>query len=234
MRLTYNAGVPDESQQRVGGPGSREIVGIVSDVKHLDLADDPEPFFYTPYGQIPTMRDMTLAVRSQTDAAALTDLVRREVASLDADVPVFRVHTLDSVLASAASEPGFRTLLLSLFAGLALLLTLVGVYGVIGHSVSQRSAEIGLRMALGASQGEIFRMVMSQGMAPVLVGVAAGLGGSLLVTRSLASLLYAVSVTDALTFVIAPGLLMGTALVACSVPARRALGVDPGLALRGD
>lgn len=233
-RLTYNAGVPTESQQVAGGPGSREIVGIVSDVKHLDLADDPEPFFYTPYGQIPRIHDMTLAVRSQTDPEVLADLVRREVGALDADLPVFRVQTVESVLATAASVPRFRTLLLSLFAGLALLLTMVGVYGVIGHSVSQRTAEIGLRMALGASRGEILRMVLSHGMAPVLAGVAAGLVGSVLVTRFLASLLYGVSVTDGLTFVVAPTLLVATALVASYVPARRAIGVDPGLALRGE
>ena len=233
-RLTYNAGVPREQQQVAGGPGSREIVGIVSDTKHLDLAADAEPFFYTPHAQIPQMRDMTLVVRSSADPSALAGLIRREVAARDSNVPVFRVMTVSNLVASATATPRFHTLLLGTFAAMALLLALVGVYGVIAYAVSQRTHEIGLRMALGAGSGDVTRMLLIQGMAPVLIGIGVGLVGALGVTRLLGSMLYGVSVTDPATYIAVPAALVATALLASYVPARRAMRIDPGTALRGE
>ncbi len=234
-RLTYNAGVPREEQQVAGGLGSREIIGIVSDTKHLALAAAAEPFFYTPHAQIPHMRDMTLVVQSDsTDPASLAGLIRREVATLDPDVPLFRVLTLASLISSATAEPRFQTLLLGTFAAIALLLALVGVYGVIAYTVSQRTHEIGLRMALGAGSGEVTRMLLSEGMTPVLIGIGVGLVGAFGLTRVLTSMLYDVSVTDPATYVAVPGALIATALLASYIPARRAMRIDPGSALRGE
>ena len=233
-QITYNSGIPEEEGQEVGGPGTREIIGIVSDTKHLALDAEAEPFFYTPHAQIPPTRDMTLVVRSTADAGRLTSLVRGELAEMDPDVPLFQVQTLDTVLSSATAEPRFRTLLLGAFAALALLLAIVGVYGVIAYAVSQRTHEIGLRMALGADSAEVVRMVLSQGMTPVLLGVVLGLIGAFATTRVLSSMLYEVSVIDPVTYAVVPVILLATALVASYVPARRAVRIDPGTALRNE
>jgi putative ABC transport system permease protein len=138
------------------------------------------------------------------------------------------------VLSSATAEPRFRTLLLGAFAALALLLAIVGVYGVIAYAVSQRTHEIGLRMALGAGSADVVRMVLSQGMTPVLLGVALGLIGAFATTRVLSSMLYEVSVIDPVTYAVVPVILLATALVASYVPARRAVRIDPGTALRNE
>jgi putative ABC transport system permease protein len=153
---------------------------------------------------------------------------------MDPDVPLFQVQTLETVLSSATAEPRFRTLLLGAFAALALLLAIVGVYGVIAYAVSQRTHEIGLRMALGAGSADVVRMVLSQGMTPVLLGVALGLIGAFATTRVLSSMLYEVSVIDPVTYAVVPVILLATALVASYVPARRAVRIDPGTALRNE
>jgi len=232
-RITYNNGLPIDEWQDVGGSGSREIVGIVSDAAHLELGAEPEPFFYTPHAQIPTARDMSFVIRGSMDAAMLTGFVRRQLAEMDPDVPLFQIQTLEDVLSAATAAPRFRTLLLGAFAAVGLLLALVGVYGVIACAVSQRTHEIGLRMALGAGSSDVLRMVMSQGMAPVLIGVIVGVAAAFGMTRVLSSLLYHVLATDPTTYVIAALGLIAAALAASYVPARRAARIDPGAALRG-
>jgi putative ABC transport system permease protein len=168
---------------------------------------------------------------------SLAPAIRNEVWSIDKDQPVARVRTMEQLLSASVSQPKFRTLLIGVFASVALLLAAVGIYGVISYSVTQRSHEFGIRMALGARQGSILKMVLGEGLRLALIGTGIGLAGAYLVgayfaTGVLSSLLFGVSTTDTLTFVFIPLLLTGIALLACYVPARRATKVDPMVALR--
>ena len=158
--------------------------------------------------------------------------VRNEVLALDKDQPVYSIRTLDSVLSESVATPRFRTFLLAVFAGVALILACVGIYGVISYGVSQRTQEIGIRMALGAQATDVLKLVVKGGMLLVLVGVAVGLAGAFALTRLMRTLLFAVTPTDAATYAtVSVGLLL-VALIACYVPARRATKVDPLVALR--
>ncbi len=234
-RITFNAGVSDEGRRDVGGPGSREIVGIVGDVKHLGLAEEEGiPTFYTPHAQQPSYHAMTLVVRTAGDPGALVASVRSALSQMDAEVPLADVRSLDQVLSNAAAEPAVRTGLFALFAGLALVLAAVGVYGVVGYLVAQRTQEIGVRMALGASPAAVLAMVVRDGMRPVLLGMAVGLVGALALSRLLQALLFGVSATNATAYLAACGALALASLFATLVPAWRAIGVDPVTALRGE
>ena len=233
-RITYNRGIPREEQQTVGGGGSREIVGIVGSVKHLALEDELEAMFYTPQTQQPSFHTMTLVLRGAVEPASLTASVRHEAAMMDPDVPIFEVRTLASMLDNSVAQPRFRTLLLGLFAGLALLLSLVGIYGVIGQLIGQRKQEIGIRMALGARSADVVRMLVAQGMMPVFVGIGIGLVAAYATSRVLGSLLFVVTATDPITYM-AVALLVGiVALAATCGPAFRATRIDPSTALRAE
>jgi putative ABC transport system permease protein len=175
---------------------------------------------------------MTVVVRSMTDPRAVIGAVRRQVAALDRELPLYNVMTLDQYLAIGAAEPRFNTLLLASFAGLAMVLAAVGLYGVISYSAVQRSHEIGVRMALGAQRSDVLRLIIGQGMTLASAGVAIGLGGALGLTRALSSLLYGVKPSDPKTFVVVALVLSGVALAASCIPARRATKVDPMVALR--
>ena len=177
-------------------------------------------------------RHITLAVRATTNPAGLAEAAQREIQSIDRDQPVTGVRTLDEAVARSVMPQRFNTSLAAILAGFALLLAMIGVYGVMNFSVSGRVREIGIRMALGAQSADVVRMIVRQGMALVLFGVMLGLAASLALTRVLASLLYGVSVTDPLVFILIPALLCLVALLACYVPARRAARVDPTVALR--
>jgi putative ABC transport system permease protein len=232
-RVTFNHGVPEELQREIGGAGSREIVGIVRDVKHLALEEEAVPMMYTPHSQQPSYHTMTLLVRASRDPGALTSSIRRELAAMDARVPVYAVRTLETVLDTAVAAPRYRTVLLGAFASVALLLALVGVYGVVRYAVSQRTHEIGVRMALGARRSDVLRLIVRQGMLPVVAGALLGLAGAAALSRLLRGMLFGVSPTDLTTFVAAGVLLTGAALAATLLPAVRAARVDPIRALSG-
>jgi putative ABC transport system permease protein len=207
-----------------------EIVGVVGDVRHRSLEGEVYQMMY-----VPTLRvgGTNLVVRtSSSDPLALASAVRGEVAAIDRDQPVSSVRTMEEVVSGSVAQQRFRTLLLAAFAGVALLLAGVGIYGVIAYSVTHRTHEIGIRMALGAEAADILRMVVGQGMALALAGVAVGLLAALALTRVLSSLLFGVAATDMATFAAVSLLIVAVALLACLLPARRATKVDPMIALR--
>ena len=177
---------------------------------------------------------MTLAIRTTADPAAMTSTLRREVLGLDKDLPIFNVKTMEDVVAQSIGSRRLSTMLLSVFAGVGLLLAAVGIYGVMAYTVTQRTQDIGIRMALGAQAGDVLRMVVSQGMTLALIGIGVGLAGALGLTRVIANLLFGVTATDPLTFAAISLLLAFVALLACYLPARRASSVDPVVALRSE
>jgi putative ABC transport system permease protein len=209
----------------------REIVGIVGDVKHYGLDRDTPPETYEPYTQQP-MSFMSLVVRTPGEPTSLSSAIRGEVLSLDKDQPVSSIKPLTQLVSASIAQQRFAMLLLGVFAAVAMLLATVGIYGVMSYSVTRRIHEIGIRMALGASSRDVLRLVVGHGMRLALIGVALGLSIAFLVTRIMASLLFGVSATDLMTFTVFAVALTAVALVACLVPARRALKVDPMVALR--
>jgi predicted permease len=206
------------------------IVGVVGDVRTLGPATPPWPEIYMPYEQHPS-GDLQLLVRTAANPLALAETLRRMVHDRDPNVPV-KFSTLEKNLAENVAAPRFRTLLLGIFAGLAVCLAMAGVYGVMAYAVGQRSNEIGLRMALGASQGDVLGLVLRQGLVYVALGLALGLAGAFAATRLLRSLLFEVKPTDPATYAAVAGLLAAVALAASYLPARRATRVDPVTALR--
>jgi len=206
-----------------------EIVGIVGDIRHRALASQPLAAMYMPTYQI---GGTNLVIRTKGDPANLAAAVRREVQAIDPDQPVAAVKTMDQWLETSVAEPRYRTGLLALFAGLALVLASTGIYGVMSYSVAQRTHEIGVRMALGAGRFDVLRLVVGQGMLLVVIGVGLGLAGAFALTRVMATLLFGVTAKDPVTFVAVATLLTLVAFVACYIPARRATKVDPLVALR--
>ena len=240
-RVTHNNSVPRDRQQLVGGAGSRVVVGVVGDVKHLALEEAEVPMMYEPHTQQPSYHTMRLVIRARategtdgTDAAAaLTGQVRDALNRMDREVPLSQVATLSANLDKSVAEPRMRATLLGLFAGLAMALAAIGVYGVVAYLVGQRTQEIGVRRALGAQAREIVAMLVRESMRPVLTGIAVGLVGAIALSRVLSAMLFQVSSTDVATYAIACGGLATAALLASVIPARRALGVDPISAVRG-
>jgi predicted permease len=212
----------------------REVVGIVRDVKQGEWASEPQPEMYLPHLQAASPRSMTLVLRASSDVSVLGPEVRREVWALDSDLPVSQVTSMEEVVSESVGQQRFNTLLIGLFAATALILAAVGVYGVMSHAVAQRTHEIGVRLALGARGRDVLGMIIRQGLALTLAGLAVGLAGALALMRVMNSLLYEVSVTDPLVFGGVAAALTLAALLACYVPARRATKVDPMVALRHD
>jgi predicted permease len=221
-------------------PGPRTIVGVVRDVREVGLDQQAPPILYVPIGQLadPMARilvqllPVSLVVRSTADLPGLAPQIERQVASVDPEQPVTEAAGMAEVLARSLAGRRFTAALLGLMSLLALALAALGVYGVISYLVQQRTREIGIRMALGASPAAVLRLVLRQGMLAVLLGIAAGLAGAAVVGRLLGALLYGVGALDPVSFIAAPALLTLVALAACALPAHRASSVDPLIALR--
>ena len=224
----------DAIGQRISGPGHvnyYRIVGIVGTAKDRSLWDEPKARIYYPSLQTPYFY-MTLIVRTTGDPFNIVPAIQKYVRELDRNLPVYKIATMEQLLADSLVRQRLSMLLLGILAGVALLLSAIGIYGVVAYSVSRRTSEIGLRMALGAEEGDVQRMVLYQAIRPVIAGIAIGLVVSVSATRLLSSLLYHITATDPLTFAIVPAILLLIAVAAILVPARRATGVDPTAALR--
>jgi putative ABC transport system permease protein len=226
-RFTF--GDPEDDED----PGWRTVVGIVGDVRHDTLDALPENEAYIPMAQAP-FDAAWLVVRSAGDPMDLAGEVREAVRRVDPELPLASIETVEQVVAGSLTQQRFNTTLMGIFAALALVLAAVGIYGVVSYGVSQRVHEMGLRMALGAGRGEVRGMVVRQGMAVVLAGVAVGLVASFAATRLLETFLYGIRATDPLTFVVVPAVLALVAFLASWLPAARATRVDPMVALRAE
>ena len=209
----------------------REIIGVVGDVRHRGLNVEPRAAYYVPQTQIP-FTQLVGVVKTTGDPKSIISAVNKEVASMDPDLPLFSVKTMDEYLATSVAAPRFNTTLLSIFATVALVLTIVGLYGVMSYSVAQRTSEIGIRLALGAQTRDVLTMVIKQGIALVGLGLAIGLLGAVALMKVVAGLLFGVTARDPVTFGIVALLLASIALLACLVPAWHATKVDPMDALR--
>lgn len=226
---------PIGRQMRFGFPPnsdvSREIVAVVGDVRDEALGREPGPMMYVPFAQAP-LYGGEVVVRSVLSTSSVAASIRQVVNSIDKDLPVTDIESFPEAVGASVTQERFRTLLLSSFSGIALILAAVGIFGVISYSASQRTHEIGIRMALGARQGTVLRLILGQGAKLALLGVCIGGIGAFMLTRSMASLLYKVSATDPLTFSVVGIVLFGVAVAACYIPARRAVRIDPMIALR--
>jgi predicted permease len=209
------------------------IVGVVADTRASGLAIDPRPTIYLSFHTF-TLPFMSVLVKSDAGDAAVAAAVRAAYKEVDPEIPVGRIRTMNEVLASSVAEPRFRTYLLGAFAGTALLLAVIGVYGLVSYSVSQRTREIGIRVALGASSSQVIGPIVRHGMILALIGVGLGLVGAVFAGQVVASFLYGVQPTDPLTFTAVAVLLLAVAFVASYLPSRRALRVDPLTALRAE
>jgi putative ABC transport system permease protein len=210
---------------------SFEIIGIAGDVKSGGLNAESEPSYYVPAAQAP-LQDMVVLVRTSGDPTALAPAIRKEVWAMDANQPISNINTMEKIVAESIAQPRLSMLLMGLFGALALILAAVGIYGLLSYAVTQRTQEMGIRMALGAKTSDVLKLILTQGMTLALIGVAIGLIGSFALTRLLAGLLFGVTPTDAVTFISVSVVLIGVALLACYFPARRATKVDPLMALR--
>jgi predicted permease len=210
-----------------------EIVGVVADVKQNTLRESPYPAVYLPQRTFP-LNAMSFVIRSTAEPSTIAAEIRRRVADVDAELPIYDLETMTDAISGSIAQPRFYTSLLTGFAGLALLLAALGIYGVISYSVAQRGRELGIRIALGATNDRIVRLVVGQGLGLVLAGIVLGVVGSIGLMRLLASLLYEVRPTDLPTFLIVPIALAIVAALASWLPARRAASIDPAIAMRAD
>jgi putative ABC transport system permease protein len=223
-RISY--GVNDNSE-----PAWIEIVGVVGDVRHVGLEAEVDAEAYVPYTQAP-YRYMTVVVRASTDPASLAGALRSQVQAIDPQQPVYDIKPMEEIIADSLARRRLNVLLVGLFAAVALVLAAIGIYGVMSYSVTERTREIGIRVALGARMSDVVRLVVGQGMAVAVIGIAAGLVAALFLTRLIESLLYKVSATDPVTYIAITLMVALVALAACYIPARRATRVDPMEALR--
>jgi putative ABC transport system permease protein len=208
-----------------------EIVGVAANIRSLELREEATPEFYLSSLQ-DSFSNMFLVVRTSSEPTSVAASVRRAAAEVDKSAAVSDVRTMERIVDEAVTQPRFNLFLLGLFSGIALLLSAAGIYGVTAYSVTQRTHEFGIRMALGAQVSDVLRMILKQGMLLISAGIAVGLLASFALTRLLRTLLFGVSVTDPLTFVAITLLLTLVALLACYIPARRATKVDSLVALR--
>jgi putative ABC transport system permease protein len=214
------------------GPFMR-IVGVARDGKYFNITEEPRSFIWTPMTQDYSSNGI-LTVRTDSNPEALIGAVRKEVQALDPNLPLFDVKTLTEHMRLALFAPKIAAMVLGVFGLVALLLSAIGIYGITSYTVAQRTHEIGIRLALGAQLSDVLKLVLSHGLKLTIIGAAIGLVGAFIATRAITSVLYGVSATDPLTFVVVSGLLVGVALLACYVPSRRATRVDPLVALRNE
>ena len=212
---------------------SFEIVGVVRDVKSSGLQAETDPTYFLPAAQAP-LQDMLLLVRTTADPTSIVPALRKAVQEVDPNQPISNISTMDKIVSDSIARPRLNMMLMGLFGALALILAMVGIYGLLSYAVAQRTQEMGLRMALGAQVADVLRLVLRQGMTLALIGEAIGLLGAFALTRVLQKLLFGVTPTDVSIFIAVVGVLTTTALLACYLPARRAAKVDPLVALRCD
>ena len=210
-----------------------EIVGVVGDTRDQGAREKPQPELYVPYGQAHfTSGGVALILHTKTDPQSIANAVKQRVWALQKDQPITNIKTMDQLVAESNASPRFQSFLLGAFGALGLLLAIVGIYGVISYAVTQRTHEIGIRMALGAEPSQVMRLILAHGLKLAVIGVAIGIAAALGLTRLMSSLLFGISATDPLTFIATALLLLIVALLACYIPARRAMKVDPMVALR--
>jgi putative ABC transport system permease protein len=213
------------------------VVGVVGDVKQTALADETPPVVYVPLLQAPRpflLRDLTFVVQTAAEPSSVAPVVRAEIRNVDPNLPFARVETMRDLLSDSVAEPRFRSAMLGAFAGAALALVATGILGVLAYSVTRRTREIGVRMALGAQRAGVLRLVVGQALRMTMAGLAVGLVAAFALTRLLRNFLFDVGPLDPATFVAASIVLVGAALIASYVPARRAATVDPLTALRAE
>jgi ABC-type antimicrobial peptide transport system permease subunit len=226
---------PVNREFQAGPTGAQRVIGIVGDVRHQGLDRDVEPEVYFTYLQAAQMfgnMPLTFAIRTASDPMAVVPEIRRNVLDLDSSLSVDNIRSMEDRLYGSIAEPRFFAVLIGVFAAIALILASVGIYGVLAYSVSQRTREIGIRMALGAEKRNVLRLILGQGLVLTLIGIVSGLAGAFAVTRYLESMLFGLTALDPTVFVAVTALLTITAVLACYVPARRATRVDPIVALR--
>jgi predicted permease len=241
-RLYWNGRDPIGGRMKIGGNPDRPyvtVVGVVANVRHNGIADVVKEKFYVPHTQwhravgFP-IRAMTLVIRTDGDPSMLVGPTRQAVRSLDPSIPVANVRTMEHVVGASLSTPRFTGILLGSFAVLALVLSAIGIYGVLSYLVNRRTREIGIRVAIGAGRGEVLRLVLRDGMVLALIGVAVGVGVAIFASRVMAGLLHEVSALDPLTFSVVGVVLAAVAFAASLVPAWRATRVDPVIALKAE
>jgi predicted permease len=218
-----------EGRPNAGG----EVVGIIGDVKDAGLAEADPPQLYLPYAQVP-VHSMSVVLKTAVPPESVAEAARRAVYAIDRDLPAANVRRLDQIVAASISQPRFYMTLLSIFAGVALALAAIGIFGVLSYAVAQRTREIGIRMALGARSGAVLGLVVRHALMLAGAGVAIGIVAAYYLSRTLTSLLFAIEPGDPLTFAVVAGVLMAVALIASYVPAVRATRVDPIVALRAE
>jgi putative ABC transport system permease protein len=230
-RVMWPGDDPVGKELPVPGGSFLSVIGVVRDTRHETLSNDVQSEVYVPYLQEPVI-SMQLAVRSIADPASLTSAVRKQVAAVDPEQPISHVATLEQTISESVAPRRFTMLLVGIFAAIALALATVGIYGVMAFSVTQRTHEIGIRMALGADRSDVLRLVVRQGLRLTLAGVAFGIAGAWALTRFVTSFLYGVRPTDPATFATVSVVLIAVSVLASYIPARRATKVDPMVALR--
>ena len=212
-------------------PAPAEVVGVLGDVRNISLSSDVRPEFFVPWKQLP-WAGIQLIIRTKVDPYSVASAVRVRMLAIDPDQPVTRVRSVQDIIGEGIAQPRFTTFLLGALAAAALLLAAVGIYGVIAYTVTERTHEVGIRIALGANRGDILHLMLRQALLTAGAGVVAGLVAALALTRLLSALLYRVSVTDPLTFIAGPLLFLSIAALAGYPPARRATRVNPVDALQ--
>ena len=227
---------PIRKRLKPGGTSGKgawyEVVGVVKDVRQNDFVAEPKMQMYMPHSQVRFFPANALVVRTKVEPLSVAPSIRNQIWGIDKDQPVSDIRTMDDIVASAVARQRFSMLLLGVFAGLALVLAAVGIYGVMSYSVAQRTREIGIRMALGAQRSDVLKMTVGQGLKLVGVGVVIGLIAAVIVTRVMSSLLFGISATDPMTFLSITFVLVGVSILASYIPALRATRIDPMLALR--